>query len=402
MIIDKKHALFILVLIVHMLVVSGINGEDIGLPSFITSNKLSYLLSFVILLWVSKDGLALKGLTKLFLYSLLVFILLKYATTLTSIVMLNNQNVSLSRLYIWFMPLIFFQIGYSLVLKNFSFNFAYWIVSVFVIINFLLIFEIFYKSFFQGVRMYDIRVFMDSISVGQTRYLNGLFLLVALVYSLTDGTLLKKTISYTFIIILILLSLLSGSRQTILAMLLFFTILNFRKIKWIPLISFSAIIVFIATFNSYVNEQILNRFVDKTSTQVSEGYSRITVYSDSVSSFIQNLMFGIGGDGFPSYHLNTTGLTTHNDYLTIGVEHGIITLLLYFFMIYIIAKVMRLCVQIDNDNNYEHFVKYSIAMICTYILIISNFNSLTNEPLIYIILGILFRYSDNLTKVDST
>ncbi|MBR9873068.1 MAG: O-antigen ligase family protein [Vibrionaceae bacterium] len=379
------------------LLLTGLNGYDINIPGTITSNKIGYLFIIASLSYVLFDKTRICNNAKIyfFLMVLLMFVMSVNSLITTFISDANINNQILSKIIRWIILICVSLCSYLLISKNKS--------NLIVLSNtaaiFLILNIVFFISKFSGhlinFNMYSLRVDMDEIYEGLTRYANGMLFLsilssVALLKKRTN-VIFKNLIVITYVLFLLIL-LLVGSRQNILAFTFFWFIYGFvsNKFKTLIITFLSSIILFsIVSLNDQIYDSIVLRMVERTQQQSEDGYARTQLMSDAIEISQINPLIGVGIDNFESHKLNSSQLVTHNDYLTLITENGYITFFIYLSMIVFILLSSRKLIG-------SKIGLLMLAAFLSMIIVSMNFNTLLREPYLYVLAAILLsiRVSD--------
>ena len=186
------------------------------------------------------------------------------------------------------------------------------------------------------------------------------------------------------IFFLLFMIIISGSRGSIIELLIFlfvYSLFNLKKrklYKYIPIILIALIIGVIIMLNiSYLREEILDRFIGMFNTITSSGTSDGSVYSRSLLKkvamelFHMRPMLGTGVDGvvvFLTQHPQYYGyyfraVYSHCNYTEIAADFGIVGLALWYTPLLIILK--KMISKIKNSG----IIKYLLCMLITIIFI---------------------------------
>lgn len=379
------------------LLLTGLNGYDINIPETITSNKIGYLFIIAALSYVLYDKTSICNNAKIYFFLMVLLMLVMSVNSLitTFISDANINNQILSKIIRWIILICVSLCSYLLISKNKS--------NLIVLSNtaaiFLILNIVFFISKFSGhlinFNMYSLRVDMDEIYEGLTRYANGMLFLsilssVALLKKRTN-VIFKNLIVITYVLFLLIL-LLVGSRQNILAFTFFWFIYGFvsNKFKTLIITFLSSVILFsIVSLNDQIYDSIVLRMVERTQQQSEDGYARTQLMSDAIEISQINPLIGVGIDNFENHKLNSSQLVTHNDYLTLITENGYITFFIYVSMIVFILLSSRKLIG----------SKVGLLMLAAFlsmIIVSMNFNTLLREPYLYVLAAILLsiRVSD--------
>ncbi|MFZ3588946.1 O-antigen ligase family protein [Bacillus sp. DJP31] len=240
-------------------------------------------------------------------------------------------------------------------------------------------------------------------------YSNPNYLGFYLVLSLTIYVFMfkSKSINYKDILTIVIFTLgiiSTSSSSAIIGLIAVFIIsskINFKKIfKFIPV----GIVTFLLIFY-WSKAFLLQDFAHKLSESNAQ---RIGVWSLAIDGFLEYPIFGVGYNNFPEYFMNNKYgysdfsflstffqydfLVTHNDFLRILSETGLIGLLI--FTLYI-KKVISLSIKIKEI----HIRKMCLSLIVVVLFFISTHNNINSFDTWWII-GIVLYYTNNSVLVS--
>lgn len=197
----------------------------------------------------------------------------------------------------------------------------------------------------------------------------------------------------------VLFMLLTGSKKVLLLMITGFLVLLVLKNRWhlhryfIPLfiaLGFSLLIV----NNSYFYNIIGFRVVDFLGTL---GFN-VGYYNESTSTKLRLLMYSLGWQAFKEHPLlgggyfyfsqfSGLGTYTHNNYLEMLVNYGILGFTLYYSMfVYVIKRLIRLTKKSDISKLY-------FSLIIAILLVDTAAVTFSMAPLNYIVLLFIYLYA---------
>ena len=197
---------------------------------------------------------------------------------------------------------------------------------------------------------------------------------LCIIFPLCLGFLLKnrkdnflKYINFAIVASFVLMIILTTSRSAILAMLISYLLLEkFSKIKFIAFLTsllftiFTLKILLLFNFdilrylNDFLPSGILNKIATLNTLNINN-FPRIDIWTKSISLINQNLLFGYGAGSFPIiyklFNGNFEGIQhTHNIFLELAFNHGIIVaFLILFTMIGILTSASKKYL-LENDN----------------------------------------------------
>lgn len=321
-----------------------------------------------------------------------------------------------------------------------SFQFISNIISFFLIIELCYI----YSPFFI-VENAQSQIFSRSVlflgfaaNVNITAF-SVLYKIPFLVYSLIQ---LNKYKILSYIIAFVIFSLivftsgtLNSTRGAILAYTLLMPILVtigsvvYTKTKDHKLLAFGIIyclsVIFTFQINSHLSKTLqdssvnisrrissLNALIDKEEKIDESLNQRINFYSQALKVIIENPVFGIGIGNWKIKSIDTNkenivGYTvpyhTHNDYLEIGAEIGLVGLLIYISILFRSFKfsTLKFLKIIFTRNNLKRgYLKWICISIFLFIFILdSNFNFPFHRPILLINLIVLLAYLNQKQKI---
>src|SRR5699024_8956214 len=234
-----------LISLVFVLFAFGLNGSDLFLPNFITFNKVGLFIILCLLINLSLSDRLIN------IFNIAPFIFLLYILiiiVLVSIFFSNfQQDISYIPIINLLLSIFIFIVFYGIIkpLDNSSLD---KIVNTIVILAFILttIFFLYFLNVIIDVGIqnnWQIRnEINDNVSVGLSRIMNGMFIvnsisLGKLVFKITSR---YKIVSYFSFIQFIAITIIAGSRQTLLSIIIFtllmiilnyFTITGFKRVK---------------------------------------------------------------------------------------------------------------------------------------------------------------------------
>jgi O-antigen ligase len=140
-----------------------------------------------------------------------------------------------------------------------------------------------------------------------------------------------------------------------------------------PLLSFlffiAGIYGVIFTYNNLMKGTFIEQKLETTGKSGSDD-DRIYIVQAAASVFMSNPIMGVGAGNYVKH--NKKGLYTHNDFFEVATTLGIIGLILYYSMYFILFKKLKRLYQISKDRKQKDKIK---VMVCSLIalLILSNF-----------------------------
>jgi putative inorganic carbon (hco3(-)) transporter len=130
----------------------------------------------------------------------------------------------------------------------------------------------------------------------------------------------------------------SFSREAYVGFLIGVLLLGFLKQRWVLL----ALMVFLISWQSVVPTSVKERVLmtyDTTDQQLdTSAQDRVTIWNDAMNLFEQNPVVGIGFDTYQWLHRVTIYTDTHNYFLKVMVETGVIGLM---FFLWLLMKMSR-------------------------------------------------------------
>jgi len=400
----------------------GVNGIDLGLPDFITSNRFGLFFLTGSILWIPlnkvkvpldsrRPALVLAGIGLWGVLSLLLSNsdLAKGAAFTTSWFLVAYASLAFAVVFFWIIP-----------------SQKSWFVNLMALVGGVLpLVTLGFLAIKHGpdifFRIMPLRNVLGTLGVGLNRFMNGLFLLSAIPTAAILGVVRCRRPVYIISLIgvagFIFLSLTTGSRQTvgaisfyILALLIFGTIFDrfsgsgeqvSRKKKWllsiVALVSLSLMIQFIFQ-QEKMAFTIERRLVDKTEQQVSEGQIRLILARIAWDISIEHPVFGIGPGSFPDSPANYYGLYPHNGYIGVMVEYGFIPLLVFLSLIFsTILTAWNRRGDVYLRENGE-LLKCTFSFCLVFAVWTINFNDLAREYFFwaFLVLMIIIRFKPEI------
>jgi O-antigen ligase len=241
--------------------------------------------------------------------------------------------------------------------------------------------------------------------------MNGLLFIVYFSF----GVILKKQywdkkIYYLSIfnsVIFVILAVLSGSRQTLVGILVFFIIymffnsslikFNFKSmLKSILTISGSYLLLNIVF--SFLNINLFNwishRFGNKEINSIEDLDSRVVIVNEGLKLFFtgNNILLGYGMDGFNE----EIGINAHNGFVKILFETGIIGF--FFFLIFIFYYMIKIFKGIysykktNSDCDY-HISCFLFSILLTFTFVMNFFKEIFEYHYYWIFFLIIIKFS---------
>lgn len=220
-----------------------------------------------------------------------------------------------------------------------------------------------------------------------------------------------STKGWILILLSILLSIITKSRGNILGLVVFLGVISLNKLYGyifksnkikIKNILISHILVIILIVSIRVIPNLYSPFIEILESLNFEKYKtasnveRTEMIELSIDIISKNPITGIGTGNFGEYYLGyKSDLTVHNVFLQIGVEYGVIVMIIFILMmLYISIK----CFKIYNYNKYYSYIVICM-LIVLYDFIISVFSGERRIILGLILTSILYVNSkENIYK----
>ena len=384
--------------------------------------RVKNLISILVFLIISSNVILRTNdnITLYALISIVISVLVVFRTILrpSAIIKVLDNNFML-----WITFLFALYFFYGLVLPKYDyFSFEYFLLMLVMIIMTMLllvnnpsdlIFEIFVHSFTLStvaISLYVLVNEFDSILTGGVRVgdsvsgnVNTLALRLGMLsipalYKIIFESNIKYILPYTISAMLILLT---GSKKGLLIIILGIVLFFVYKYKFnlhkyiLPTIIVLILFVFIFT-NEYLYNIIGYRIVDflgsvgfefeTASTSVSTEL-RLSMNDQAIAAFKQNPFFG-GGWSYFSY-FSGLGTYSHNNYLELLVNYGLVGFSLYYSMYVILLKKLFKVLRVDNKAIV--FIISILLILITDIASVSFSSNLLN----YLILLIIYFYIKN-------
>lgn len=386
----------------------GLSGENLGLPLFFTMRDIALVL---------------------LMFSYFIVLLTEQTINFRSIKQINTSFILLSIIIIWILLSYLFSPYQDLVIledimawaiipicliltyKISNYINKFYFVNVVCIILFITLFFVLVwivVNVSDLMNFEEVRNFVDfNITIGLNRLLNGITFLNIISVGVALNILITNRFIYIISIVNValsfLLSFITGSRQSLLTIIFTFIIMmiikNFYKktIKFnYKKIIFGALFV-LFVFSLFQFEEfsiwIQERFVDKTTEQLTIGDKRTDIYLQALEDIKENPIFGTGPG---TYHqISSLGMYTHNGYLSIMTNFGVIPfVLLITLFIYLIISSLK-----NRNFVQQHKIDIFIILFTTilvFIFVMNMFNDLFTRISFWMCIAILIdTYSKN-------
>lgn len=296
--------------------------------------------------------------------------------------------------------LIFLTIGlFSLIITNAKIQFKelirlLWIFgNVMVFLTFFILYlQADFNFFDSSLRISKLKHFFnDNLPGGTSRYFYGLVTLNTISLGFALGYLKSgkrnQLISIAGIVLLLIMLFVANSRQNILFLLfiaIFPKLLTFNIIKVLKFSIRALIVVAISiavlSYTTDILSNIKEKYIERTTSQIEEGSERIETYTLAYEDIRASPIMGTGLGNFERRH----GITTHNGYLWVGAELGLLPLVVYSLIL--IWLLFTFTKSKSSFGEYKPFYTLIFAYLAGYILIANNFNELTKDYIFYVLL----------------
>ncbi|MBT2600522.1 MULTISPECIES: O-antigen ligase family protein [unclassified Oceanobacillus] len=394
----------------------GLSGYDLGLYSFLTMRTiaLSLLLTCLCFVFIYEKGF--NFILNQYFYIILSVLFLIFFWILLSYLFSEYQNlVSITEILAWLTIPICMILTYKII-KYFKLDIFMKSVVLIQVIALVTIFVWSVANVGDPTNYIGIRLFINgNLEVGLNRFLNGVMFLNVISLIIILG--IYNSSKYIFLLSLInvflsfYLSFISGSRQSLIALFLsiFVIIVINRYMRGEKGVNFKGIIFtsvsIILIINLFqiegVSKWIEERFIDKTTEQLTTGDIRTDIYEEALYDAKNNLIFGTGPG---TYHqVSSIGMHTHNGYLYMLNNFGVIPVVLIVFLFSSLAlKGINKKHIINNNQKRDTF----IVIFSTFIVFIfmNLFNDLITMLSFWIAIVIIIDCFNIHSKkyVDST
>lgn len=232
--------------------------------------------------------------------------------------------------------------------------------------------------------------FNDTLPAGSNRYFYGLVTLnlfsVGYGFRYIKGKRIFSIISIINLVLILVLLFIANTRQNILfllALILLPRLLDFRSIRFLKFFLGAIIFVFCLFFiiskTTNLVPIIKERYIERTIEQAEDGSERTAVYENAFNEISIHYLIGMGGGNYQKKY----GITTHNGYLWVGAELGVIPMI-----IYVLFCIRILFLRINREKVYSHFMDLRLifSYLLAYMLISNNLNDLSREYSFFFIL----------------
>lgn len=388
----------------------GINFSDFSLPEVFTANRLALaILTLLIILriWHKPRVVVTVPIRILVVQSLFIA-----AVGVISFLASPYQNlVSPTPIVNWIL-IAFTIIVSGIILTDFDFEQYHTMYkTIIVLATFTTLYTVLWVGGNLGLETGSaLRWFMhNNISVGLNRYMTGLFSLNAIPLAIAIGVQRAsrslRLISICSVLAFLILTLLSGSRQTLLITLFYLLVLI---IQFISMSSYRAIlydigkviisIVLIVAVFYYLSDSMNmlewfeQRFILRTQHQMFSEVeeSRKMVAMTALSYAWEKPFFGIGPGVFPKIY----GMYPHNGYLSLLLDFGIVALAIAAFGVMaafttVIFTAWRPCqerITTSRESNM-HLVMISLAI--AFVGVGVMFNDLFQESVLWLVFTLM-------------
>jgi putative inorganic carbon (HCO3(-)) transporter len=161
----------------------------------------------------------------------------------------------------------------------------------------------------------------------------------------------------------------SFSREAYAGIIVGLFVLGLVKQRWVLL----ALAVFLLSWQSFVPVAVQERVLmtyDKNDQQLdSSAQDRVTIWNDAVELFHENPVLGAGFDTYEWQHRVGQYADTHNYFLKVLVETGVLGLM---FFLYLLGTITRLGVKLYRTAK-DPFLKslglgFSLLMVCVFVV----------------------------------
>ena len=173
---------------------------------------------------------------------------------------------------------------------------------------------------------------------------------------------------------------------------------KFRMITFFILaLSFAIGARYMAKDNNDVAEHVIDRFTDdETGGSGREGIYE-QVWSRYQSSSLDEILFGHGYDAVKE---QVSGISAHNDFLEILYDYGLISALIYCFLL---LKIISLYIKLLRSRFNVFFERFLIKIILSFLLVLSMLNCIVTSAfyvfVIYLELGLTISILQKKVKV---
>jgi O-antigen ligase len=161
----------------------------------------------------------------------------------------------------------------------------------------------------------------------------------------------------------------SFSREAYAGIIIGLFFLGLMKQRWVLI----ALTAFLLSWQSLVPTSVQERVLmtyDKTDQQLdTSAQDRVTIWNDAMVLFDENPAIGAGFDTYQWLHRVSIYTDTHNYFLKVMVEMGVLGLI---FFLYLLAKASRLGVQLYRTAK-DPFLKslglgFTLLMACVFVV----------------------------------
>jgi hypothetical protein len=251
-----------------------------------------------------------------------------------------------------------------------------------------------FNSTFLGINFY----LKTELGKNQLAFYLGLFIPIVISNLLKN----RNIISLFYLIIHLFAIIYIDSKGVVLSLIVAYLIVYLKNPKKIfnrsllavLIILFITILIFVLTyflFNySFIRSQLIELNLSNDFLLLGSTKMRLILAVKSFFYFFENPLIGIGTMDF----LNTVGVLTHNSYLQILCEQGIIGMVLFLGSIYLLLKSLSRLLHINDP--FVRAINISSLVGVIYLLFINAFNIF----LIFIFWSILFSLDSYYLKYE--
>ncbi|GEM_PF-3393302 len=405
---------------------AGVNGVDLGLPGFITGKRIGLILLTAAMVMVPLKRASIPRPAR---YAPWVLAAIGVWGLISLLISPGDFGLGLGLVTAWILTAyatLAFALIFSWIIPDQKRFFVTCMVVSGALVPMAAVALLFRHGgldiFFQLI---PLRMALDSLESGMSRFLNGLFFLSFLPFAAVLGTVRVPRWLYCLSLAgmgaFLALALTSGSRQTVgaiaaylLTLFLIGTLLDrysmmektiTGKRKWLMTVfSLAAFTVVLRVIfqQEDLEANIHRRFIEKTDQQFNEGQIRLEISKIAWNTVADHPVFGVGPGVFPMLPENYTEYSPHNGYIGTMVEYGFPALAAFLALI---ASALITAWKKRNDayvrGNGDIF-KATLSFCVIFAIWTINFNDLAREYFFWasLTLMIVSRFKPDLQKPE--
>ena len=285
------------------------------------------------------------------------------------------------------LPITFFMLFYLGLTFPYKNSFIYILLSVFFSMYFS---YIYFNSFLAEIK--NGRVYAEGFDINYLGFIfNYLFIIV--VFYLKEYK--KNIIMYGVLLLLLVLGLLTSSRGTLLAFIFGISLLLYGENKKIKLIFFTLItlmMVVYAFINYEMVEAMIDRFMNPSQRDKLVSYAMTFYFNGDLF----NQLFGTTSNAYFNY----AGKVTHNDQLRILINFGVINLIIYLLMYFLLMVKIYSYTKKQTISKESRIYAYFVLMLIFMYFFRGNFSNFFPALFIFYFIGSFYGMKQNSKEIQ--